>query len=75
MKCKFCSFKTASKSTMITHIKNNHRSRITTSSSCSDSWIEDAIVNSMSDFVSEDSTPTYEGGGGSFDGGGASGEY
>lgn len=83
MKCRYCSYTTSLKSSMITHIRSNHRAKVVSSMSPSsqssnDSLISDmmllsVIENSFSSFT--DDRSSFSGSGGSFDGGGASGSY
>jgi uncharacterized membrane protein YgcG len=82
LKCKFCSFKCASHTMMIDHLKRSHQSRIETneksfSSDESFPFSADPIdLSSMSnDSSSAVNTESCSGGGGDFGGGGASGDY
>jgi uncharacterized membrane protein YgcG len=79
MKCKYCSFSTSNKSSLVSHIKTNHRNHVISHSSFDEndtsinfnSFIESSIM----DFMSDDSAPSFSGGGGDFGGGGASGSF
>jgi hypothetical protein len=84
VKCKFCSYQTANRQFMVIHIRNNHRSKVESlpSANCyssvdlhDDNLLENLALASLYVFCDEESRPAFEGGGGSFDGGGASDSY
>lgn len=80
MKCKWCTFRSSSKRDMAIHIKNNHRSKLPASVTSHPSFDDstsfiDIPDLDFSDFIADDKTESFSGGGGDFDGGGSSDDY
>jgi hypothetical protein len=82
VKCKFCGYQSANKQFMVIHIRNNHRGRVESLPTTrrysavdlhNDDLIESLALASLLTFIEPE--PSYSGGGGSFDGGGASDSY
>ena len=88
MKCKFCSYRSGDRNSMVYHLKSAHQhsvrttlvsSRSSSYNSSSDLLTDMIIFDSLSDLMTDDRSggysDTFSGGGGDFGGGGASYDY